>query len=106
MKSLLIEMGFTPTLVQKAIDENGTETNILYSYMKGFFCLIILLTLPFQHPGEDDLELLLETLTKSSVPEHSEPSFHGLVEPKPVHCLTCYSMSCISFRLIISFSFL
>ncbi|KAJ0264301.1 inactive DNA [Hirschfeldia incana] len=56
VKSLLTEMGFCPTLVQKAIDENG----------------------------EDDLELLLETLTKSSsVPEHSEPSFHGLVEPKP-----------------------
>ncbi|XP_009146024.1 probable inactive DNA (cytosine-5)-methyltransferase DRM3 isoform X1 [Brassica rapa] len=55
VKSLLIEMGFCPTLVQKAIDENG----------------------------EDDLELLLEILTKSSVTEHPEPSFHGLMEPKP-----------------------
>ncbi|CAH8337076.1 unnamed protein product [Eruca vesicaria subsp. sativa] len=55
VKSLLIEMGFCPTLVQKAIAENG----------------------------EDDVELLLEILTKSSVPEHPEPSFHGLVEPKP-----------------------
>lgn len=27
VKSLLIEMGFCPTLVQKAIDENGTKKN-------------------------------------------------------------------------------
>ncbi|KAL1202651.1 putative inactive DNA (cytosine-5)-methyltransferase DRM3 [Cardamine amara subsp. amara] len=55
VKSLLIEMGFCSTLVQKAIDENG----------------------------EDDLELLVEILTKSTVTEHPEPSFHGLMEPKP-----------------------
>ncbi|CAN8259021.1 unnamed protein product [Cochlearia groenlandica] len=55
VKSLLIEMGFCSTLVQKAIDEKG----------------------------EDDLELLLEILTESAVTEHPEPSFHGLMEPKP-----------------------
>uniref|UniRef100_A0A1J3FZB1 DNA (Cytosine-5)-methyltransferase DRM2 n=1 Tax=Noccaea caerulescens TaxID=107243 RepID=A0A1J3FZB1_NOCCA len=55
LKSLLIEMGFSSTLVQKAIDENG----------------------------ENDLESLIEILTKSSLMEHPEPSFHGLMEPKP-----------------------
>ncbi|XP_010465764.1 PREDICTED: DNA (cytosine-5)-methyltransferase DRM2-like [Camelina sativa] len=56
VKSLLTEMGFCPTLVQKAIDENG----------------------------EDDFELLLEILTKSTATEHPGPSHHGgLMEPKP-----------------------
>ncbi|OAP01565.1 hypothetical protein AXX17_AT3G18240 [Arabidopsis thaliana] len=55
VKSLLIEMGFCPTLVQKAIDENG----------------------------QDDFELLLEILTKSTETEPPGPSFHGLMEPKP-----------------------
>ncbi|VVA97971.1 unnamed protein product [Arabis nemorensis] len=55
VKSFLIDMGFCSTLVQKAIDENG----------------------------EDDLDLLLEILTKSTLTEHPEPSFHGLMEPKP-----------------------
>ncbi|CAA7015576.1 unnamed protein product [Microthlaspi erraticum] len=55
LKSLLIDMGFSSTLVQKAIDENG----------------------------EDDLESLIEILTKSSLMEHPEPSFDGLMEPKP-----------------------
>ncbi|KAG7631578.1 S-adenosyl-L-methionine-dependent methyltransferase [Arabidopsis suecica] len=55
VKSLLIEMGFCPTLVQKAIDENG----------------------------QDDFELLLEILSKSTETEPPGPSFHGLMEPKP-----------------------
>ncbi|CAH2053473.1 unnamed protein product [Thlaspi arvense] len=55
VKSLLIEMGFCPTLCQKAIDENG----------------------------DGDLEELLEILSKSPVKEHPETSFHGLMEPKP-----------------------
>ncbi|ESQ48195.1 hypothetical protein EUTSA_v10020166mg [Eutrema salsugineum] len=55
VKPLLIEMGFSPTDVQKVIDENGG----------------------------DDLELLLEILTKSSLTKHPEPSFHEPMEPKP-----------------------
>lgn len=43
----------------------------------------------FSHPGEDDLELLVGILTKSTVTEHPEPSFHGLMEPKPVNRITC-----------------
>jgi hypothetical protein len=35
------------------------------------------------HPGQDDFELLLEILTKSTETEPPGPSFHGLMEPKP-----------------------
>ncbi|XP_010551200.1 PREDICTED: DNA (cytosine-5)-methyltransferase DRM1 [Tarenaya hassleriana] len=54
VRSLLIEMGFQPSLIQKAIEEKG----------------------------EDDIDLLLETLMKESVVKHPGKSMDGLIRPK------------------------
>lgn len=54
----------------------------------------------FSHPGEDDFEVLLEILTKSTVTEHPGPSYHGLMEPKPVKCILLIHKFCISLGVI------
>jgi len=51
------------------------------------------------HPGQDDFELLLEILTKSTETEPPGPSFHGLMEPKPVKRIMC-DPTCLVFHSV------